>query len=144
MKSPLPVPEGIYRATLAVVDLDAITHNLHALRSLLPPSVAICAIVKADAYGHGAVPVSRELEAQQVEAFGVATVEEGLELRRAGIQRPIMVLGCGFSGIEAAQEHRLALVIYSPGTAKRISEAAHRMKRPLAVHLKLNVLTSPG
>ena len=121
MNPPLPVPEGIHRATLAVVDLDAITDNLRAFRDLLPPSVAICAIVKADAYGHGAVPVSRELEAQKVEAFGVATVEEGLELRRAGIQRPIMVLGYGFSGVEAAQAHQLAPVIYSPGTAERVS-----------------------
>jgi alanine racemase len=138
MNPPLPVPEGIHRATLAVVDLDAVTHNLRAFRNLLPPAVAICAIVKADAYGHGAVPVSKELEAQKVEAFGVATVEEGLELRRAGIQRPIMVLGYGFSGIEAAQEHQLAPVIYSPGTAKRVSEAARRMKKPLSVHLKLD------
>jgi alanine racemase len=138
MNSPLPVPDGIYRTTLAVVDLDAISHNLRAFRDLLPPSVAICAIVKADAYGHGAVPVSRALEAQKVDAFGVATVEEGLELRRAGIQGPIMVLGYGFSGIEAAREHQLALVIYSPGTAKRVSEAALRIKKPLSVHLKLD------
>lgn len=138
MNSPIPVPEGTYRATLAVVDLDAITHNLGALRSLLPPSVAICAVVKADAYGHGAVPVSKELEAHGVDVFGVATIEEGLELRRAGILRPIMVLGYGFSGIEAAQEHGLAPVIYSPGTARRVSEAARRMKKPLSVHLKLD------
>lgn len=138
MNALLPVSEGTYRATLAVVDLDAISHNLSTLRSLLPPSVAICAVVKADAYGHGAVPVSKELEAQKVDAFGVATIEEGLELRRAGIQRPIMVLGYGFSGIEAAQEHGLAPVIYSPGTARRISEAVRQMKKPLSVHLKLD------
>ena len=132
------MPTGIYRTTLAVVDLDAITYNLRALRSLLPSSVAICAIVKANAYGHGAVPVSRELEAHDVEAFGVATIEEGLELRQAGIERPILVLGVGFSGIEAAQEHRLAPVIYSPGMAERVSRAARRMKKPLSVHLKID------
>ena len=138
MNSPLSVPDGIYRATLAVIDLDAIGHNLRVLRSLLPRSVSICAIVKADAYGHGAVPVSKELEAQGIEGFGVATVEEGLELRRAGIQRPIMVLGVGFSGIETAQQHGLAPVVYSPGTAQRIAEAARRMKKPLSVHLKID------
>ncbi len=138
MNSPLRVPDGIYRATLAVIDLDAIAHNLRALRSLLPRSVAICAIVKADAYGHGAVPVSRELEARQVEAFGVASVEEGVELRQAGIERPILVLGVGSSGIEAAQEHRLSPVVYSPGTAVRLSEAARGMKKRLSVHLKID------
>lgn len=120
------------------MDLDAINHNLRSLRNLLPPSVALCAVVKADAYGHGAVPVSRELEARGVDAFAVATIEEGLELRRAGIERPIMVLGYGFSGIEEAQEHGLAPVVYSPGTAKRVSEAARGMKKPLSVHLKLD------
>lgn len=133
-----PVPDGIYRGTVAVVDLDAIAHNLRALRSLLPPSVAICAIVKADGYGHGAVPVSKELEARQVEAFGVATVEEGLELRRAGIERPILVLGAGLSGIEAAQKHGLTPVVYSPGTATAVSRAAQGIKKPLSVHLKLD------
>ncbi len=138
MNSPTSVPDGIYRGTLAVIDLDAIADNLHALRSLLPRSVAICAIVKADAYGHGAVPVSRELEARGVEAFGVATIEEGLELRQAGIERPILVLGVGSSGIDAAQEHGLAPVIYSPNMAERVSQAARRMKKPLAVHLKID------
>ena len=138
MNALYPLPDGIYRSTFALVDLDAIAHNLRALRSLLAPSVELCAIVKADAYGHGAVPVSRELEARGVEAFAVATVEEGLELRRAGIRRPILVLGYGFSGIEAVQEHGLAPVIYSPGTAARVSEAARRMKKPLSVHLKLD------
>ena len=138
MNSPLSLPNGIYRATLAVIDLDAIADNLRALRSLLPGSVAICAIVKADAYGHGAVPVSRELETRGVEAFGVATIEEGLELRQAGIERPILVLGLGFSGIEEAQDHRLEPVIYSPGTAERVSRTARRTKKPLSVHLKID------
>jgi len=138
MNSPLSLPNRTYRETLAVIDLDAIADNLHALRNLLPRPVAICAVVKADAYGHGAVPVSRELEARGVEAFGVATIEEGLELRQAGIERSVLVLGVGFTGIEAAQEHRLEPVIYSPGTAERVSRAARRMKKPLSVHLKID------
>jgi len=138
MNSPNSLPNGIYRPTLAVIDLDAIADNLRALRSLLTRSVAICAIVKADAYGHGAVPVSRDLEARGVEAFGVATIEEGLELRQAGIKRPILVLGVGISGLEAAQEYRLEPVIYSPGTAERVSQAARSMKKPLSVHLKID------
>jgi alanine racemase len=138
MNPPSSVPGGIYRETLAIVDLDAIAHNLQEIRSLLPHAVAICAIVKANAYGHGAIPVSRELETQGVEAFGVATVEEGLELRQAGIRRPILVMGASFSGIEAAQEQALTPVVYSPDTAVRISEAARRTEKPLAIHLKVD------
>ncbi len=138
MNTPVSVPSGIYRSTLALIDLDAVADNLRALRRLLPPSAAVCAIVKANAYGHGAVPVSRELEARGVEAFGVATIEEGLELRRAGIERPILVLGAGPAGIEAAQEHRLAPVVYSPAMAERVSHAARRMKKPLSIHLKID------
>lgn len=138
MNTSLAVPDGVHRATFAVIDLDAIAENLRTLRSLLPRSVAVCAVVKANAYGHGAVAVSRELEARGVEAFGVATLEEGLELRAAGIERPVLVLGIGVSGIEAAQEHRLTPVVYSVESGRRISEAARRMKKPLSVHLKID------
>jgi alanine racemase len=138
MNSPPSVPDGIYRPTLAVIDLDAVTDNLRALRSLLPRSAEICAIVKANAYGHGAVPIARELEAHGVEAFGVATVEEGVELRQAGIKRPILVLAVGGSGIDTAREHGLEPVIYSPSMAEELSRAARRMKKPLSVHLKID------
>ncbi len=129
---------GIYRTTLAVIDLDAVAYNLASIRSLVSPSVAICAIVKADAYGHGAVPLSKELASLGVEAFGVATVEEGVELREAGIEQPVLVMGADYAGAMAAQEYNLIPVVYSPSTARRISEAACQAKRFITIHLKLD------
>ena len=138
MNPPHPVSPGIYRATLATVDLDAIAHNLHEIRSLLSHSTAVCAVVKADAYGHGAVPVARELEARGVDSFSVATVEEGLELREAGIRKPILVLGLGSSGVEQALDHELTPVVHNRESAKNVSEAARKAERPVPVHIKLD------
>ncbi len=138
MNPPLPVRQGIHRATFAIVDLDAIAHNLREIRSLLPPGTAVCPVVKADAYGHGAVPVARELERLGTESFGVATVEEGVELRQAGIQRPILVLGMGPNGHAEALENELIPVIHSPELAGQISEAARKRKKPVPVHIKLD------
>jgi len=138
MESTFPLPHGIYRATLAIVDLDAVTHNLYEIRRNLPPQAAVCAIVKADAYGHGAVPVSRELEARGVNSLGVATVEEGLELRGAGIRLPILVFGMGAAGIETAVEHQLTPIITSSALGGLISEAARKRAIPVPVHLKLD------
>jgi alanine racemase len=140
MKPPpsLPLPQGTHRPTIAVIDLDALAHNLQEIRRLLPTRTAVCAVVKANAYGHGAVPVSRELEALGVESFAVATVEEGVELRQAGIRKPILVLGIGESGTGAAVEHGLTTVIYSEASARRVMEAARETDRDVPVHIKLD------
>lgn len=81
------------RATRALVHLDSLRKNLRSVRSLLKPGTKVCAAVKADAYGHGAVPVARALRAGGVEYLGVATPSEGLELRAAGDRGPILLLG---------------------------------------------------
>ena len=86
-----PAP-GERRPTWAEIDLGALTHNLTCVRGRLG-GIGILAVVKADAYGHGAVPVARRLEREGVEWLGVALPEEGLELRRAGVRAPILVLG---------------------------------------------------
>ncbi len=139
MNPPVVLPDGTYRATAAVVDLDAIDHNLLAVRKRIPSSVEICAVVKADAYGHGAVPVSRTLEARGVEAFGVATVEEGIELREAGIRRPILLLGASSPGVEILRRYRLTPVIHSEEAAKRLLEETRAASGPpLPVHLKVD------
>lgn len=77
---------------LVSVDLTAIAANLRALRALLPPKVGVAGVVKADAYGHGMVPVARRLKAAGAETLAVALPGEGVLLRRAGIEGPILVL----------------------------------------------------
>ena len=81
------------RATRAIVDLDAIKGNVRALRSAVPETTRLMAVVKADGYGHGAPWVARAALEGGAAALGVATVGEGRSLREAGIRAPIILLG---------------------------------------------------
>jgi alanine racemase len=98
------MPSLQIRPTSAVIDLGALRHNLREIRRLLGSGTGVCAVVKANAYGHGIVRVALELEREGVEFLGVNTTEEGLELREAGVAAPILVMGGVF-----ADEHRLVL-----------------------------------
>lgn len=75
------------------VDLNALAYNARTLQAALDSSCYLMAVVKADAYGHGSIPVARRLEAEGVKAFAVACLEEGIALRRSGIQGKILILG---------------------------------------------------
>ena len=80
-----------YCRSFAKVDLDAIVHNFDALKTRVQPGVKACCVVKADGYGHGSVPIAKTLESK-TDFFAVAALEEGVVLREAGIQKPILVL----------------------------------------------------
>jgi alanine racemase len=96
-------------------------------------------VVKADAYGHGAVGVARALESHGVERFGVAIPEEGIELRRAGIRAPILVLG-GFAPPQAdlLLQHSLVPALFRPDQVEALSSAAARRSVVAAAHLKID------
>ena len=98
------------RPTWAEIDLDALAENLRVIRARVGSEVRVMAAVKADAYGHGAVPCAKRLEAEGVDWFGVALPEEGIELRRAGISKPILCLG----GFRAGQENAWLQQILTP------------------------------
>src|SRR5216683_4361333 len=103
------------RPTWAEIDLDALAGNLRVIREHVGPVVKIMAAVKANAYGHGAVECARRLQQEGVDWFGVALPEEGVELRNAGITRPILCLGGFWEGQEAAcLQERLTPVVYRP------------------------------
>ncbi len=125
------------RPTRIVVDLDALGGNLRAIRQHV--GVPVMAIVKANAYGHGLVPVAHHLQAQGVEQLGVAFVEEGLALRRAGITAPILVLG-GILGRQVAQllQHDLEITVSSLDKLRRVEAAAERLGRKAVIHLKID------
>lgn len=89
------------RPTFAEIDLSALHHNFRTIRSSIPPRTEILAVVKADAYGHGFMDICRELENLDVDAFGVAFLAEGIQLRKAGIDRPILLLGASIRGRSA-------------------------------------------
>ena len=126
---------GPIRWAWAEVDLDAIAHNITVLRERIAPS-ALWAVVKADGYGHGAVDVARTAISAGAEGLCVALVEEGIELRRAGVDAPILVLS--EQPPEAAAriiEHRLTPTVY-----RRAFLDALVAERPigLPVHLKVD------
>jgi len=124
------------RPTRAVVDLDALAHNLRVLRG--PLGCQLWGVVKADAYGHGLVPVARRLEAEGVEGLCVALVEEGLTLRAAGVTVPILVLNAAYGDQHAAVlQAELTPVIWTPDHVERFLAAAPP-ERPVAVHLKVD------
>ncbi|MBC7172463.1 MAG: alanine racemase, partial [Polyangiaceae bacterium] len=130
--------EDCLRPTRAEVDLSAIAHNLGVVRSLVPHG-RVLAVIKADAYGHGVVPVARRLEDAGASAFGVALAEEGLELRDAGIEAPILVLN-GVSG-GAHRElvaRKLRPVVYEAAEARAFSAAAVYVERQVPIHLKID------
>src|SRR3989337_362642 len=81
--------------TVAEINLTHLIHNLNQVRSLIPSDCKILAVVKANAYGHGMIRVSKELESAGVDMLGVAHVEEGIHLRESGVHTDILVMGGG-------------------------------------------------
>jgi alanine racemase len=120
------------------VDLDALGANLAAIRRRAP-GVGILAVVKADAYGHGAVGVSSALEAAGVVWLGVALLEEGAELRREGLTLPILVLGTARPAkVSLYQYYRLTPTVSSLGELALWREWAASSSEPQPVHLKVD------
>lgn len=124
-------------ATELVVDLQAIARNVETLR-VRGGGRAIIAAVKADAYGHGMVPVARHIE-PIVTGFGVATVDEGLRLRQAGISKLVLKLSpAGVDELPAAIAADVTLVVGSLDDIERIARAARQVGRRADVHLKVD------
>ena len=100
------------RPTFAVIDATAVRGNFALLRAAVSPTVVVLAVVKADAYGHGAVMVAPILEAAGADWLGVATVDEGVELRASGVRKPILVLtGAAAADVPALVEQRLSVAV---------------------------------
>ena len=126
------------RPTVAEIDLGAVQRNLGRVRDAVGARVRVFGVVKADAYGHGAVPVARALE-PLCHALAVSLVEEGLELRAAGIRAPILVLGAYYNRHQDdVIAERLTPVIYDRGDLERFAGAAKRLGRRLDVHVKVD------
>jgi len=137
--TPLPRPHPRQRAWVEVSEA-AISANAAVLRRHLAPGASLMAVVKADGYGHGAVPVARAAAAGGASCFGVATLQEGVELRQAGIEHPVLVLG----NLTQPEELRTCLHWQLMPTLSGMREAllcqnlASGSGRPLPVHLKLD------
>jgi len=130
------------RPTFAHVNLDAIRDNYHAIARYVRSDqggVGVIAVVKANAYGHGAVAVGLALEAAGAEMLACADIEEGVELRRGGIQVPVLVFGAlSVSDLDGVFTHSLTPTVSSPSAARALSDAATRRQRRVACHLKVD------
>ena len=118
--------------------MDALGYNYRKIKEKSGDK-KVLAVVKANAYGHGAVEVSGELERLGADMFGVAILPEGIELRNAGIRRPILLLNGIFHGeAEYALKHDLTPVIFSIDTALEISNEAAKAGKTVPVHVKID------
>ena len=128
-------------SSLVWVELDrsAPEHNLRQLRAGAAPGVMACAVIKSNAYGHGAAQIASLLPS--AEWFGVNSLEEGLELRRLGATRPILLLGhVPLAELEAAVEADLGLTVYNRETVERLSSSS--LPRPARIHVKVDTGTA--
>lgn len=124
-----------YHRSFVRISLDAIKDNFDALKKLLSPETKTMAIVKANAYGHGAVRVAKELESR-ADYFAVAALEEAMELRESGINNPILILAytspCQY---ETLIENKITATLYNYNEAKMLSETAERLGKKAVVHI---------
>ena len=127
------------RPTWVEIDLPALRHNLSQALSYSQDHHRLLAVVKADAYGHGAVAVTRALQSSGINFFAVATLEEALELRHAGVTDRLLVLGSCFPGQESTfLEYDLRPTLLDVDTCIRLHDEAIRQHRQITVHLKVD------
>ncbi|MHB8218960.1 MAG: alanine racemase [Acidimicrobiales bacterium] len=130
--------EGRSRPAWAEIDLAAIRHNASLLRRIAAPA-ALCAVVKADAYGHGAASVGRAVIEGGAAALAVALVEEGIELRDSGITQPILLLSDPpADAADAVVAGGLTPTLTTAEGVTRVADAARRMGTGIAVHVKVD------
>lgn len=130
---------GMLRQQRRVVDLDALRGNVREIRRHVPDSAKLMAVVKADAYGHGALPVARAALEAGADWLAVALVEEGLALREGGITAPILMLGlCGAAELAAGVAGGITLSVCAPETIRALELIAERSGRTALCHLAVD------
>jgi len=127
------------RPTWAEIDLEALAANFQTVKLKVGPDVGVMAVVKANAYGHGAVECAQRLEREGADWFGVALPEEGIELRNAGIAKPVLCLA-GFWGEQATAclQHNLVPVVCPLDMIKAFDRAARERNVVANVHVKID------
>src|SRR5919199_3879779 len=131
---------GLCQRAWVEIDRAALSYNVQQLRKLLASPTQLMAVVKADAYGHGATMVARTALEAGAGGLCVATLQEGIQLREAGIEAPILLLGATNTPeqVQAIANWQLQPTICTPQQALIFSETLSRVKKTLRVHLKLD------
>ena len=121
------------------VDLDAICMNVQNAMDRVGSDVKMMAVIKTDGYGHGAVPIAKALNKIGVYAYAIATIEEAVELRDAGVENPLLILGHVFENdLKTALECDVTLTVFAAENARAISKVAGEMGKTAKVHIKLD------
>lgn len=126
--------------TWVQIDANAIAHNVRRMKEIIGAQCTLMAVVKTDAYGHGAIPVSTTAGLNGADYLGVATIEEALQLRRAGITKPILIMG--YVVPYAARQvvrHELTISIYDLNMAKAFNQVAAEQDRSIKAHIRIDV-----
>lgn len=131
----------ILRPTRAEINLSAFRYNLKKIRKIIGSNCKLMISIKANGYGHGAIPLARFAEKHKLaDGFAVALIEEGVELKSAGIKLPILVLGSiyPFSSFETALKNDLSVTIAGTEAAKKISQTARKLNITAKCHIKVD------
>jgi len=130
----------IYQRTCVTVDLDVICGNMERMKANISENTRMIGVIKTDGYGHGAVPIARELACKSyMYGFATATVEEAIELREAGITAPILILGYTFPDCyEELVKREIRPALFRQDTAVMLNEAAKMLGKKLKVHVKVD------
>jgi len=128
-----------HRATYAEINLKAFKHNLQNLKTVLGSETDIMAVIKADAYGHGALPCAKAAIESGVGYLGAGVIEEGLELRENGIKDPILILGGIFlDEVADLVHHNLSTILYTPQLAEALSKEGKKQGKTVNIHIKVD------
>jgi alanine racemase len=128
-----------FRPTWAEVNLKNLAYNLNQVKKALSAGTRILATIKADGYGHGLLPVARKLTACGVDYFGVASIDEGIKLRSAGIKDPILILGLIFEeDFRVVFQYKLTPTICSGDQALELDRCGCRLGQRIKVHIKVD------
>ena len=123
----------------AEIDLKAIAHNVRELRRITHPDARLMGVVKANGYGHGAIEVARCALQNGAERLGVARIDEGIQLRQAGIKAPILIFGHTFPQLAAELlEYDLTQTVCTPDFARALSRSAVSIGKKITIHLKVD------
>ena len=128
-----------HRATYAEINLKAFKQNLQNLKIILGSSTGIMAVIKADAYGHGALASASAAVESGIDYLGAGVIEEGIELRKNGIENPILILGSIFPDeVADLVHHNLSTILCTPHLAEVLSREAKKQGKVINIHIKVD------
>ncbi|MFY9177596.1 MAG: alanine racemase [Caldicoprobacterales bacterium] len=127
------------RPTRVEIDLAKLNKNIHRIKSRLNPDTALMAVVKANAYGHGIVKIAKQALKSGATSLGVAIPEEGVQLREAGVNCDILILGgIDVDQIDLAIDYNLSICLFSVDMARLINQIAEKKQKKVKIHVKID------